>query len=110
MIDLFGTPYTASLHVVERYQLVNFAGAKADLERQAKENWRPGGPVDPNYKDKFLKIEFTIDDPGAFTTPWTATMIYLRDNLEWPEVVCAENPHVYYGQDEKIPVAERPDF
>jgi hypothetical protein len=27
----------------------------------------------------------------AFTTPWTATMIYLRGGRELPEQVCAEN-------------------
>ena len=63
---------------------------KGDLERGLKENWRPGGPANPNYKDKYLKVQFTIEDDGAFTTPWTATMVYLRDHLEWPEEACAE--------------------
>ena len=66
MIDLFGTPYTDKLHVVERYQLTDLDGVKGDLARDAKENWRPGGPVNPNYKDKYLKIQFTIEDEGAF--------------------------------------------
>jgi hypothetical protein len=42
----------------------------------------PGGPVNPAYKDKYLQVHFTIEDEGAFTTPWTATIIYLRDRLE----------------------------
>src|SRR6266550_6329621 len=41
MIDLFGTPYTDKLHVVERYRLTDFDDVKGDLERGAKENWRP---------------------------------------------------------------------
>ncbi len=111
MIDLFGTPYTAKLHVVERYQLLDFDAVKGDLERSAKENWRPGGPVNPNYKDKYLKIQFTIEDEGAFTTPWTASMVYLRDRLEWPEVVCAENPSgFYHDKDVGVPQAAKPDF
>jgi hypothetical protein len=111
MIDLFGTPYTEKLHVVERYQLLDFDAVKGDLERGAKENWRPGGPVNPNYKDKYLKIQFTIEDEGAFTTPWTATMVYLRDRLEWPEVACAENPFgFYHDKDAGVPTADKPDF
>jgi hypothetical protein len=111
MIDLFGTPYTEKLHVVERYQLLDREAVKGDLERAAKENWRPGGPVNPNYADKYLRVHFTIEDEGAYTTPWTATMIYLRDRLPWPEIVCAENTfgfHASKGAD--IPHADKPDF
>ena len=111
MIVLFGTPYTEKLHVVERYRLLDREAVKGDLERAAKENWRPAGPVNPNYADKFLQVHFTIEDEGAFTTPWTATMIYLRDYLNWPEVVCAENTfgfHASRGAD--IPHADKPDF
>src|SRR6516162_7603961 len=100
MIDLFGTPYTEKLHVVERYQLLDYAAAKEGLERSAKENWRPAGPVNPDYDDKYLQVHFTIEDEGAFTTPWTATVIYLRDRLEWPEVVCAENTFGFHADKE----------
>jgi hypothetical protein len=44
MIDLFGTPYTEKLHVVERYRLIDYEAAKEGLERDAKEIWRPPGP------------------------------------------------------------------
>jgi hypothetical protein len=111
MIDLFGTPYTGKLHVVERYQLLDLDAVKGDLERGLKENWRPGGPANPNYKDKYLKVQFTIEDEGAFTTPWTATMVYLRDHLEWPEEACAENPFgFYHDKDAGVPRADKPDF
>jgi hypothetical protein len=108
MIDLFGTPYTEKLHVVERYALLDREDVKDTLERGAKENWRPAGPVNPNYKDKYLQIGFTIDDAGAYTTPWTASMVYLRDHLEWPEIACAENTFGFHHTD--LPHAERTDF
>jgi hypothetical protein len=111
MVDLFGTPYTGKLHVTERYRLADLDQVKGDLDRGLKENWRPGGPTNPNYKDKYLKVEFKIEDEGAFTTPWTATMVYLRDRLEWPEEACAENPSGFYkDKDAGIPRALKPDF
>ena len=111
MIDLFGTPYTEKLHVIERYQLLDYAAAKDGLERAAKENWRPAGPVNPNYDDKYLQVHFTIEDEGTFTTPWTATVIYLRDRLEWPEIVCAENTFGFHSDKEiGVPRADKSDF
>jgi hypothetical protein len=111
MIDLFGTPYTEKLHVVERWQLLDREAVKDGLARGAMENWRPGGPVTPNYKDKFLQVHFTIEDEGAFTTPWTATTIYLRDRRELPEEVCAENTFgFHYDPEGGIPHADKPDF
>jgi hypothetical protein len=111
MIDLFGTPYTEKMHVVERYRLLDREAVQGDLERAARENWRPAGPVNPNYQDKYLQVHFTIEDEGAFTTPWTATVIYLRDRLEWPEIVCAENTFgFHHGKDADVPSADRPDF
>jgi hypothetical protein len=111
MVDLFGTPYTEKLHVVERYRLLDSEDAKETLARGVKENWRPAGPPNPNYKDKYLEIQFTIEDEGAFTTPWTASMIYLRDRGEWPEVACAENVRNYFeNKGPDIPKADKPDF
>jgi hypothetical protein len=110
MIDLFGTPYTEKLHVVERYRLLDYEAVKDELQRAAKENWRPGGPYNPNYKDKYLQVHFTVEDEGAFTRPWTATMIYLRDRGEWPEGVCAENRRFHFDQDAEVPTADKPDF
>jgi hypothetical protein len=111
MIDLFGTPYTEKLHVVERYQLLDHEAVKDGLARAAKENWRPAGPVNPDYKDKYLQVHFTIEDNGAFTTPWTATVIYLRDRLEWPEIVCAENTFGFHAdKDLGVPRADKADF
>ncbi len=113
MVDLFGTPYTDKLHVVERYRLLDREDAKDVLARAAKELWRPAGPFppDPDYMDKFLRVDLTVEDEGAYTTPWTASVVYVRDHLEWPEVVCAENPAGFHNDKEiGIPHATKADF
>jgi hypothetical protein len=110
MIDLFGTPYTEKLHVVERYRLVDHEDAKGAMQRGAKENRRAGGPYDPDYKDKYLRVDFTIEDPGTFTTPWKAVMIYLRDRGDFPEIACAENSFAFHNRSSDLPHADRPDF
>jgi hypothetical protein len=111
MIDLFGTPYTERMHVVERYRLVDYEDAKDAMRRGTKENRRAAGPYDPNYSDKYLRVLFSIEDEGAFTTPWTAVMIYLRDRSEFPEGVCAENRFSFHNnQNADFPHADQPDF
>lgn len=42
----FGTPHTDKIHVVERYRLIHDECGRG------------------------LEVVFTVDDPGAFTTPW----------------------------------------
>ena len=78
MIDLYGTPYTRALHVVERYRLLDYEDAKEGLDRDAKENLRPGGIMDRNYRGKYLQLLFTVEDEGVFTTPWSATITFGR--------------------------------
>ncbi len=111
MLDLYGTPYTKALHVVERYRLIDYEDAKEGLDRDAKENFRAGaGNIDRDYRGKHLQVRYTVEDEGVFTTPWSATVTYGRGNTEWPEIACAENPHVYYSKDEAVPTADKPDF
>ena len=113
MLDLYGTPYTESLHVVERYRLLDYDAAKEGLERDEKENFRPPGAnidIDRDYRGKHLQVHFTVEDEGVFTTPWSATITYRRGSTEWPEIVCAENPQVYYDKDTDVPTASKPDF
>jgi hypothetical protein len=97
MIDWYGTPYTSLLHVVERYRLIEYEAAKGAEERTAKELIRmnttviagkqpasdraalrisgaTGLAVAPDYKGKGLQLQFTIEDEGAFTMPWSATI------------------------------------
>jgi hypothetical protein len=116
MVDRFGTPYSPALHVVERYRLIDPEATKEALARAEKE-WPRVGGVDANYKGKGLQLEFTVEDPGVFTMPWTATITYGRNpNQFWDERVCAENvEHDYQNnyfseKDAHLPTADKPDF
>jgi hypothetical protein len=112
MIDLFGTPYTDRLHVVERYRLRNYDDVKYALERNKKENWLFNGDVWNRHRDaKFLQLHVTIEDEGVFTTPWTATLTYAPGPDRVSEGVCADNRYEYYNNRESdVPKAEKPDF
>jgi hypothetical protein len=118
MVDMFGTPYTEALHVVERYRLIDYDAAKEGLQRDANENaFLPGGAdagsaADPNYRGKHLQLYFTVEDDGVFTTPWSATVTYRRGVEEWREVVCAENMRelILAGTEATVPRADKPDF
>jgi hypothetical protein len=116
-VDQYGTPFTQALHVVERYQLIDYEAARAAWERGGKENNRGGGGIgagwapDPTNKGKGLQLQFTVEDKEVFTTPWSATKTYRRVFREWPEQVCAENPHKYSTEkDAAVPTADKPDF
>ena len=109
MIDLYGTPYTKALHVVERYRLVSYEEAKDGIARDEKENMPIRGIRDPNYRGKYLELSYTVEDQGVFTMPWSATVTFGRGTNTWPETVCAENAHSFAG-DEMVPTAARPDF
>jgi hypothetical protein len=112
MIDLFGTPYTKSLHIVERYRLREYDDVKDAIERNIKENWLFNGDPFSKHRGKFLQLHVTIEDEGVFTTPWTATLTYVPGPDTWPEVICAENRNQYYYSREEtdVPRAEKPDF
>src|SRR5262245_35125940 len=93
MADRFGTPYSEALHVAERYRLIDYDAAR-EAQTRAHREWPrvPSYAPDPNYRGKGLQLEFTVTDPGTFTTPWKGTITYLRSsNKEWYERVCAEN-------------------
>ena len=108
MLDLFGTPYTEKLHVVERYRLLDSAAAKDGLERSAKENMRFGNL---DNAGKYLQLYLTVEDEGVFTTPWSVTITYGLASGEFEEVVCAENRHeYYYNKYSEVPTADKPDF
>jgi hypothetical protein len=117
MIDRFGTPYTEALHVVERYRLLDYDAAKEGQERTEKEWPRVGDNIDRTYRGKGLQLEFTVEDPGVFTMPWSATQTYLRAaRTAWEERICAENIGHYYeaqyysDKDAHVPTADKPDF
>ncbi len=105
-IDGYLTPHTDKLHVTERFHLTG------------------GGST--------LEADIRVEDPGAFTTPWSAAQRYRRAEpikAESPLVVendasssvpeagpileasCAENNISYFGGGAlPIPTAEKPDF
>jgi hypothetical protein len=114
MVDMYGTPYSPALHVVERYYLIDGQSAKEAAERGERENLRitgDGAAVDPTYTGDGLQVQITVEDPGVFTTPWTALVTYRRALGDWLEQVCAENFEEYYsGRRTPIPTADKPDF
>jgi hypothetical protein len=98
--DYYLTPHTDKLHVVERYHVID------------------GG--------KTLEVNITVDDPGAFNMPWTASQKYQNGaeaafralkGERWYESICAESESVAESRPEDpqnglpaIPVAVKPDF
>jgi hypothetical protein len=53
-----------------------------------------------------------VEDPGAFTTPWSARQIYRRTEVgPMAESTCAEGNFNYFNFDfDPLPEAKRPDF
>ena len=83
-VDNFATPHTDKMHVVERYRR------------------RDSGNLD---------VTVQIDDPGAFTTPWSALVTYRKDDEPWLEVACSENNiDAATGQLYAMPIAAKADF
>jgi hypothetical protein len=89
-LDNYRTPHTDQLHVVERYTL------SAD--------------------GKSIDVEVNVEDPGTFTTAWTARQRWeMSTRGEIEESVCAEmglSPGAdYFGlQSTPIPQTTTPDF
>jgi hypothetical protein len=108
MIDLFGTPYSKSLHIVERYWVSDYDGVKDAIDRAWKENWMFAGNIFAKNQGKFLQVHVTIEDEGVFNAPWTSTLTYIPSPILFPEVVCAENPRSFGGMN--VPTADKPDF
>jgi hypothetical protein len=115
MLDWYGTPFTEALHLVERYRLLDHEATMTAVEQDAKEHFQQANPdnglrADLNHKGKGLQIQVTVEDAGAFTTPWSATVTFRRALDERLELVCAENPQWYPGKYSAVPRADRPDF
>jgi hypothetical protein len=117
MVDMYGTPHSPALHVIERYRLVDYEQARDALERNAKENMYspPTGAnanveIDLNYRGKVLQLHFTVEDAGVFTTPWTATITYRPNIASWHEFICTENLQSLPGRTPAVPQADKADF
>lgn len=85
-IDFFGTPHSESLHVVERFRVIN--------------------------EGRQMEIVFTVSDPNAFTSEWAGRVVYNRsDVVQLAEEVCAENNLVPNGLEfYDIPQETKPTF
>jgi hypothetical protein len=113
MVDMYGTPFSPALHVVERYRMIDYAEAQAAVARNLKENIRvPDTASDLAYRGKRLQVVFTVEDEGVFTMPWSGVITYERPAMEWPEIICAENPFEFFAGKTGafIPTASKPDF
>jgi hypothetical protein len=118
MVDLHGTPFSAALHVIERYRLIDGAMAR-DLQRKHESayfgagrsspltNEYGRGEIDPDPTKPGLQVEITVDDPATLATPWSAFVTYRSVQGTWPEAVCAENTR---GWVSLVPQALKPDF
>ena len=116
MLDMYGTPHTEALHVVERYRLLDYEAANEAEERGERENFRlqfsdNGLARNPGDRGPGLQLEFTVEDPGVFTTPWSAAITYRRPLGDWPpEMACADSTRDYVGRAISLPQADKPDF
>jgi hypothetical protein len=113
MVDMYGTPFSGALHVVERYRMVDYAEAQAAVARNLKQNARvPDTASDLTYTGKRVQVVFTVEDEGVFTMPWSGAITYERPGMAWEENVCAENPFDFFAgkNDAFVPTADKPDF
>ncbi len=114
MVDIFGTPQSEALHLIERYRLIDGEAAKAAAERGEKETGYIAperGAPDIEAGGKGLQIQFTVEDASVFTKPWSASVTYRRAAGQWVEDICADNIHDYFtGRDTPVPTSDKPDF
>jgi hypothetical protein len=118
MVDIFGTPHSEAMHLVERYRLIDYEAAKRATEKAIREQGygaagaiNEGVMFDAEYMGKGLQVQFTMNDPNVFTTPWSAAVTYRRAADDWVEYVCPENTREYYAnRNTDIPTADKSDF
>jgi hypothetical protein len=84
-IDMYRTPHTEKLHVIERFKVT------AD--------------------NKFLEALVKIEDEDTFNEPMYMTKRWRRDSNVWLETICAENNiDPFHENPVEVPQAQRPDF
>jgi hypothetical protein len=85
-VDNYGTPHTTQLHVVERFHMIN--------------------------DGKTLAVDIRVEDPGAFTMPWTAKSTWRRVHPGvLIEDLCEPNNTFFFGYDvAPVPTDDTPDF
>lgn len=84
LVDRFGTPRSESIRVVERYTI---SSDRAEL-----------------------RVDFTVEDPETFTSPWSANVTYREAPEPFAERICAENNKNPDGGIYPIPEDRTPDF
>jgi hypothetical protein len=105
-VDRYGTPHTDALHVVERYHMVE-QPTSAEPLRNGGFQGTNDDVIDRSFKGKVLRVDFTVDDSGTFTMPWSGFVVYNRAKGSFIEDVCAENIHDYVtGRDSDVPKAK----
>jgi hypothetical protein len=115
-VDRFGTPQSETMHVVERYRLIDGVVAVAQIDKYETSEGTVGGGgrvagYNPDTGLKGLQLDVTMEDPKVFTEPLTARVTYRPLISRWQESVCADNPMEHY-KDEWVglPRADHPDF
>jgi hypothetical protein len=84
-IDMYRTPHTEKLHVIERFKIT------AD--------------------SKFLEALVKIEDEDTFNEPMYMTKRWRRDSNVWLETICAENNIDPFNENPiGVPQAQRSDF
>jgi hypothetical protein len=87
-VDNYRTPHTAQLHVVERYTIAD--------------------------DRKSMRGTVTVEDPGTFTSAWSASQRFILHNqpIAESENVCAENNDSNYFHEDEVPIPQTqvPDF
>jgi hypothetical protein len=81
-LDLFRTPHSEKLHVVERFRLIDGA--------------------------KNLEVILRVEDSDTFYEPWSAMHFFRRVRRPMHEEACAESKPLFDYRDG--PMADQPDF
>jgi hypothetical protein len=84
LVDRYGSPSSESLRVVERYTM--------------------------NEDRSLIRVDFTVEDPSVFTTPWSAYVTYRPATEPFVEQICAENNFIPGDSTFQIPEESTPDF
>ena len=85
-VDDYLTPHSENMRVTERYRLID---------------------------DGVMEIEFTVEDPVAFTEPWGGIILAERQppETEFMEIRCSENNFdVFSGETLPMPIAGQVEF
>ena len=82
VVDVYRTPHSDKLHVVERWRMVDNGNT--------------------------LEVLVTVDDSDTYNQPWQGSRRYRRAQGQLGEQICAEGNFLLF--DYGIPVAKTPDF